>query len=143
LRPSSSTRRYQQAALAGQLSLFSAVDPLAQTDGDQAPAIPAPFRNPCASAPAIVPESADLKPRRRRRQSGKRKPPATASLPPAAKLLVSRKMAAEMLTISIRKLDYMIADGRLLTRKIDNRVLIPAEEIHKFARSDDPRRRAG
>lgn len=52
-------------------------------------------------------------------------------------------MAAEMLTISIRKADYMIADGRLLTRKIDNRVLIPVEEIHKFVRSDHPRRKAG
>ena len=83
------------------------------------------------------------KPRTRRRQSGKRKPPAPASLPPDAKLLVSRKMAAEMLTISIRKVDYMIADGRLLTRKIDNRVLIPVEEIYKFARSDHPRRKAG
>jgi len=72
----------------------------------------------------MAPESANQKPRTRRRQSGKRKPPATASLSPDAKLLVSRKMAAEMLTISIRKVDYMIADGRLLTRKIDNRVLI-------------------
>ncbi|MGB9147980.1 MAG: hypothetical protein WCC14_19315 [Acidobacteriaceae bacterium] len=56
---------------------------------------------------------------------------------------MSRKMAAEMLTISIRKVDYMIADGRLMTRRIDNRVLIPVEEIHKFARSDDPKRKAG
>jgi hypothetical protein len=91
----------------------------------------------------MAPESANQKPRTRRRQTGKRKPPATASLSPDAKLLVSRKMAAEMLTISIRKVDYMIADGRLLTRKIDNRVLIPVEEIHKFARSDHPRRKAG
>ncbi len=52
-------------------------------------------------------------------------------------------MAAEMLTISIRKVDYMITDGRLLTRKIDNRVLIPVEEIQKFARSDQPRRKVG
>jgi hypothetical protein len=89
------------------------------------------------------PESANRNPRTRRRQSGKRKPPATASLSPDAKLLVSRKMAAEMLTISIRKVDYMIADGRLLTRRIDNRVLIPVEEIHKFARSDHARRKAG
>ena len=143
LRPSSPIRRYQRTALVGQLSLFSPVDPLVQIDGDQAPEVPAPFHNPCASAPAMAPESANQKPRTRRRQSGKRKPPATASLSPDAKLLVSRKMAAEMLTISIRKVDYMIADGRLLTRKIDNRVLIPVEEIHKFARSDHPRRKAG
>ena len=143
LRPSPPTRRFQRAALFGQLSLFSPVDPLVQIDGDQAPAVPTPFRNPCASTPAMAPESANRKPRTRRRQSRKRKPPAPASLPPDAKLLVSRKMAAEMLTISIRKVDYMIADGRLLTRKIDNRVLIPVEEIYKFARSDHPRRKAG
>ena len=69
--------------------------------------------------------------------------PATASVPPESKLLVSRKAAAEMLTISIRKVDYLIADGRLLTRRIDNRVLIPTEEIRKFARSDRPRRKVG
>ncbi|MFZ0745356.1 MAG: hypothetical protein WAM85_13175, partial [Terracidiphilus sp.] len=106
MRLSSPTRRFQRAALVGQLSLFDPVDPLVQIDGDQAPAIPAPFRNPCAPAPAMVPESANRKPQTQRRQSGKRKPPATASLPPGAKLLVSRKIAAEMLTISIRKVDY-------------------------------------
>jgi len=52
-------------------------------------------------------------------------------------------MAAEMLTISIRKVDYMIADGRLLTRRIDNRVLIPIEEVRKFARFDHLKRNAG
>ncbi|HTW47150.1 MAG TPA: helix-turn-helix domain-containing protein [Acidobacteriaceae bacterium] len=56
---------------------------------------------------------------------------------------MSRKAAAEMLTISIRKVDYMIADGRMPTRRIDNRVLIPIEEIHKFARTDHRRRKAG
>lgn len=88
-------------------------------------------------------EFANQTPQMRRHQSGKRKGPATATVPPDAKLLVSRKMAAEMLTISIRKVDYMIADGRMLTRRIDNRVLIPIEEIQKFARSDHPRRKAG
>jgi hypothetical protein len=60
-----------------------------------------------------------------------------------ARLLVSRKGAAEMLTISIRKVDYMIADGRMLTRRIDNRVLIPIEEIRKFAESDHTKRKVG
>lgn len=64
-------------------------------------------------------------------------------MPMDARLLVSRKAAAEMLTISIRKVDYMIADGRMLTRRIDNRVLIPIDEIRKFARSDHPKRKAG
>jgi hypothetical protein len=73
----------------------------------------------------------------------KRKPPMRSGVPLEEKLLVSRKVAAEMLTISIRKVDYMIADGRLLTRRIDSRVLIPIEEIRKLARSDQPRRMAG
>jgi hypothetical protein len=91
----------------------------------------------------MVQGTANRKPRTRTRQSGKRKPPATVGPPLDGKVLVSRKMAAEMLTISIRKVDYMIADGRLLTRRIDNRVLIPIEEIRKFARFDHPRRKAG
>jgi len=66
-----------------------------------------------------------------------------SGVPLEEKLLVSRKVAAEMLTISIRKVDYMFADGRLLTRRIDSRVLIPVEEIRKLARSDQPRRMAG
>jgi hypothetical protein len=66
-----------------------------------------------------------------------------SGVPLEEKLLVSRKVAAEMLAISIRKVDYMIADGRLLTRRIDSRVLIPIDEIRKLARSDQPRRMAG
>lgn len=141
MRHSSPTRLFQRAALAGQLSLFSPNDPVVLSDGDQAPAIPSPS---CAPAPpGVTPESANGKLRTRGRQSARRKPPAAASLTPDAKLLVSRKVAAEMLTISIRKVDYLIADGRLLTRRIDSRVLIPIEEIRKFARSDQLRRKAG
>jgi hypothetical protein len=139
----SPTRRFQGATPAGQLSLFNPVDLPVQIDGNQAPAIPAPVRDLSAPQPTMAPELANQTPQTRRGQNGERKRPATASVPSDAKLLVSRKMAAEMLTISIRKVDYMIADGRMLTRRIDNRVLIPIEEIHKFARSDHPRRKAG
>src|SRR6266567_5399822 len=48
-----------------------------------------------------------------------------------------------MLSISIRGVDYLIATKRLSTRRIANRVLIPIEEIRKFARSDHPERTAG
>jgi hypothetical protein len=64
-------------------------------------------------------------------------------VPLQEKVLVSRKEAAAMLSISIRGADYMIADGRLSTRRIANRVLIPTEDIRKFAQSDLPRRLAG
>jgi hypothetical protein len=80
---------------------------------------------------------------KRREKDEKRRPPNRASVSPDAKLLVSRKMASEMLSISIRGVDYMIADGRLSTRRIANRVLIPTEEIRKFAQSDHPKRLAG
>jgi hypothetical protein len=78
-----------------------------------------------------------------REKNEKRKPPNRANVPPDAKLLLSRKEASEMLSISIRGVDYMIADGRLPTRRIANRVLIPTEEIRKFAQSDHPKRLAG
>jgi len=77
------------------------------------------------------------------RKTAKRKPPNRASLPPDSRLLVSRKVSAEMLSISVRGVDYMIADGRLSTRRIANRVLIPIEEIRKFATSDHPGCMAG
>ncbi len=65
------------------------------------------------------------------------------AITPEAKVLVSRKAAAAMLSISIRGVDYMIAAKRLSTRRIANRVLIPVDEIRKFARSDHPERMAG
>jgi hypothetical protein len=40
-------------------------------------------------------------------KSGKRKPPAEAKVPTPAKLLVSREEAAEILSISVRSVDYL------------------------------------
>lgn len=76
-------------------------------------------------------------------KTAKRKPPVGANASFNEKLLVSRRQAATMLSISIRGLDYMIADKRLATRRIANRVLIPIEEIRKFVQSDHPRSLAG
>lgn len=56
---------------------------------------------------------------------------------------MSRNVDAEMLSISIRGVDYTIAARRLSTRRIANSVLIPTEEIRKFIRSDHPGRMAG
>lgn len=83
----------------------------------------------------------DVSERRRRNET-----PGSATkdvIAPEAKVLVSRKAAAAMLSISIRGVDYMIAAKRLSTRRIANRVLIPVDEIRKFARSDHPERMAG
>lgn len=78
-----------------------------------------------------------------RNRNGAATSAAGKSLPPEAKLLVSRKVAAEMLSISVRGVDYLIAARRLSTRRIANRVLVPTEEIRRFARSDHPERLAG
>lgn len=40
-------------------------------------------------------------------------------------------------------LDYFIATKQLSTRRIGTRVLIPIEDVRKFARSDHPERMAG
>jgi hypothetical protein len=77
---------------------------------------------------------------RQNRKRGRTERPNRNAISPDAKLLVSRNVAAEMLSISVRSVDYMIAARRLSTRRIANRVLIPTDEIRKFARSDHPGR---
>ena len=53
-------------------------------------------------------------------------------------ILLSRKHAASLLSISLRGLDYLLAHGKLNARRIGKRVLIPREEIERFARTDHP-----
>ena len=78
-----------------------------------------------------------------KRKNPNSKPPAKANLPLEAKVLVSREEAAAMLSISVRAVDYLIATKRLSTRRIGTRVLVPVENVRKFARSDHPERMAG
>jgi len=59
------------------------------------------------------------------------------------KLLLSRQEAAALLSISQRALDYLIANRMLSVRRIGSRVLIPAQDLHRFARADHPQRLAG
>lgn len=68
-----------------------------------------------------------------------KKPPGTSVVAPDSKLLVSRQEAAQMLSISERGLDYLIANKHLSTRRIGSRVLIPLSELQHFARSDHPK----
>lgn len=145
----SPTRRHLQAIDAGQLSLPFLIEagalPISLSDkrADGTPV--SPTRH--SSRKTQEEQNPDMKERggapKLREKNEKRKPPNKASVSPDAKLHVSRKVASEMLSISIRGVDYMIADGRLSTRRITNRVLIPTEEIRKFAQSDHPRRLAG
>lgn len=53
-------------------------------------------------------------------------------------LLYSRKEAAHLLSISLRSVDYMIAAGKLRTRKIGTRILIPASAVHRMAETGCP-----
>jgi excisionase family DNA binding protein len=52
------------------------------------------------------------------------------------KLLYDRRSAAEQLSISIRSLDYLVANKKLATRRIGKKVLIPRAELVRFARAD-------
>jgi excisionase family DNA binding protein len=70
----------------------------------------------------------------------RRKPPQRATVAPENKLLVSREEAAQLLSISQRALDYLVASKRLPTRKIGGRVLIPMGDLRKYARCDHPER---
>lgn len=67
-----------------------------------------------------------------------RKPPARATIPAEEKLLVSRGEAAQLLSISQRGLDYLIANRKLPARRIGGRVLVPVADLRKYAGGDHP-----
>ena len=73
----------------------------------------------------------------------RRKGPTRSVIPPEEKLLVGRVEAANMLSISCRALDYLVANKQINVRRIGARVLIPTSELRRFAESDLPRRLAG
>lgn len=52
------------------------------------------------------------------------------------RLLYDRKNAAHALSISVRALDYFLANGAFQTRKVGKKRLIPHSELVRFARSD-------
>ncbi|WP_419806924.1 helix-turn-helix domain-containing protein [Terriglobus sp.] len=62
--------------------------------------------------------------------------PACVKRPTFEPLLLSRKDAAAALAISLRTLDYLIADGHIQTRKLCGRILIPTMELRRFAQQD-------
>ena len=62
---------------------------------------------------------------------------------PEDKLLLSRQEAADLLSISQRALDYLIAHRVLCARRIGSRVLIPVRDLERFARADHPDKLAG
>lgn len=72
-----------------------------------------------------------------------RKQPQRATISPDEKLLVGRHEAAEMLSISRRALDYLVASNQLAVRHIGARVLIQVVDLKRFSRADHPARLAG
>ncbi len=69
-----------------------------------------------------------------------KKPPARALEPTDDRLLVGRREAAHMLSISQRSLDYLVASKELTARRIGSRVLIAIADLRRYARSDHPKR---
>ena len=64
-------------------------------------------------------------------------------VPSNQRLLVGRREAADLLSISARALDYLVANRRLSVRRIGSRVLIPLSDLQRFARGDHPERLVG
>jgi hypothetical protein len=61
---------------------------------------------------------------------------AAASTELPTKILYDRKSAAYALSISVRSLDYLIANKRLNTLKMGSKVMIGHGELVKFSRQN-------
>jgi len=72
-----------------------------------------------------------------------KKRPGRVTISPEEKFLVGRVEAADMLSISRRALDYLVANKQLTARRIGARVLIPVADLRRFSRGDHPARLAG
>ena len=90
--------------------------------------------------PLLFPPQSPTQMPKRAMNALRRKPPESVKVAPDSKLLVSRVEAAQLLSISERGVDYLIAARRLQTRRIGGRVLIPVADLRKYARGDDPER---
>jgi excisionase family DNA binding protein len=52
------------------------------------------------------------------------------------RILYDRKGAAQQLSISVRSLDYLIAQGKIPTRRLNSSVRIRHEDLKEFARGN-------
>jgi excisionase family DNA binding protein len=68
-----------------------------------------------------------------------KKPPLRALSDSDDRILVGRREAARMLSISQRSIDYLIANKELKVRRIGGRMLIPLNELRRYARADHPK----
>ena len=60
----------------------------------------------------------------------------TTSHPAAPRMLYSRNEAAHQLCLSVRAIDYLIANKKLAIRRVGKKVLVPHGELVRFARVD-------
>ncbi len=58
-------------------------------------------------------------------------------------ILMSKRQAAHLLSLSLRTVDNLIARRELPVRRVGRRVLIPRQAIEQFARRDHPTRPEG
>jgi excisionase family DNA binding protein len=49
-------------------------------------------------------------------------------------VLLNRSDVAKLLNLSLRTIDSLLARGELKTRKVGRRVLIPRQDVERFAR---------
>jgi excisionase family DNA binding protein len=57
-------------------------------------------------------------------------------MPGTEKVLYTKREAAQLLSISLRSLDYLIGGQELPARRIGRRVLVHRDSIEQFARRD-------
>jgi|NGEPerStandDraft_6_1074524.scaffolds.fasta_scaffold56629_2 excisionase family DNA binding protein len=55
---------------------------------------------------------------------------------PRFKLMYRKSEAAEMLSVSVRTLENLIAGKQLIVRRVGKRVLIPYQSLVQFCRGD-------
>lgn len=102
-------------------------------------------RRPGSQDKVSEPEACKLPkphPQKRSGTRAKRKPPREASVPLDEKLLVSREKAAEMVSLSIRSIDYLLASKQLPFRKIGTSTRIPVSALRRFVQMNHPERLA-
>ena len=124
--------------------LVEAAVNLSAASNGRADAVPASCPEP--SSPKTIepqdPNANRFREPKRKETRDKRKPPTGASVSPGPKLLVSRREAAGIVSLSIRSIDNLLASKQLPFRKIGTRTLIPIEELQRFAGKDHPKRMA-
>jgi excisionase family DNA binding protein len=76
-------------------------------------------------------------------QLSEKKSPRPVGISDGHRLLVRKREAAALLSISPRALDYLLANKQIAVRRIGSRVLIPMTELQKFSRADHPAPLAG